>query len=163
MDIDLSDCVDKYLKSISSIRDTISQIFEMRLNPQTPQDIFTMNQNNIIDWSKQNIKLISEYGLNFYDFTITNNNNQHILIYFNSNNNKFYRFDKGHFNLYMTIDNIYYVCNIKNYDFEENNFKLECKDFLTNKIDIIILNSNEFIEKLSDLDAYIIDLLNIFL
>ena len=68
MDIDLLDSVDKYLKSIACIRDTISHIFEIRLNPQTPQDIFTMNQNNIIDWSKKNIKLISEYGLNFYDF-----------------------------------------------------------------------------------------------
>jgi hypothetical protein len=162
MDINLSDSVDKYLKSIDSVRDTISQIFEIRLNPQISQDIFTTNQNNIIDWSKQNIKLISEYGLNFYNFTIKNNNRD-IIIYFDSNNNKFYRFDKDHFNLNMTIDNIYYVCNIKYYDFEENNFELECKDYLTNKIDIIILSSTEFIEKLSNLDAYIIDLLNIFL
>jgi len=162
MDIDLSDCVDKYLESIDCIRDTISQIFEMRLNPQISQDIFSMNKNNIIDWSKKNIKLISEYGLNFYDFKIKNNNRD-VIIYFNSNNNKFYRFDKGHFNLYMTIDNIYYVCNIKYYDFEENSFELECKNYLTNKIDIIILSSTEFIEKLSNLDAYIIDLLNIFL
>jgi hypothetical protein len=156
MDINLSDSVDKYLKSIESIRDTISQIFEIRLNPQTSQDIFTMNENNIIDWSKKNIKLLSEYGLKFY-------NNKHILIYFDSNNNKFYRFDKGHFNLYMTIDNIYSVCNIKNYYFEENNFELECKDLLLQNINNIILSSTEFIEKLSNLDAYMIDTLNIFL
>ena len=130
----------------------ISNVFEIRLNPQKKQDLFDNIEH--ITSIKKMIKLLTNINVCMY---VLENSNNTVYIYYK--NNKFYHFEKGHYNFRLNNMN-YYTCRIN--DMNYNKFIIECNNSYEEST-IHHINTSDFIDLVVDIDMYEENILNIFL
>lgn len=135
------------VETIEEMIGIISSACEIRLNIRKPQSIFT--NNNFLYTTKNFIKLLDNMGINMFPIHLESMEKELYLYY---NNDRWYRFDKGHYNINLTIDDTYYVCIIK--DFNHNIITLDCRDYSTDSILTKKFQVRDFIDRLSNIESY---------
>ena len=104
-------------KTIIGIKDSIqciNNLFEIRLNFHKKQDLF--NNNILMNNTKKMISYLTSIDIILYPILLENTNT---IVYIYNYHNKFYHFNKGHYN-FRLINTKYYTCRIN--ELEEDKF-----------------------------------------
>ena len=148
-----SDAIIETLDRYDSLIETITSIFEIRLNPSKTQELF--NDNKCIDLCRKIIQILNSIDYNIYTIVLPDK-----IVYIYYKDNMFFQFDKGHYNL--KIKDMFHYCMIRDIDY--NNITLDCRSNTCHDTIIqqthSIMNFDNIIE---DINSYRIHMLDIFI